>query len=444
MSVETGKEIKPNLIRPIVVYHIAGMGDWKEVLDEQLQMLSQVGLTNNVRITYLGKEQDYLEDRLSLHGINATIVRSDTNTDHCETFAMIEIDRLAKKEKVTAPILYMHTKGVSNPGNASKRAWRQLMEAWVVRRWKVNVAFLNSYDAVGVNWIEGGPQHFSGTFWIANPDWIRKLPDFESYHNQSGAHRYTCELWIGAHQWCKALSLGCKNEPFWNFNYDYNRWLPKAPLLPPRNSKVIKQDSPFRDIFNYFNCDKSSDHSYGQVYDMLFPPERREEIRSILEIGVQYGRSLQSWEIAFPNAVIYGVDKSTEVEMLGQRTTVGVCDSTKPRFVWDTLEKWNIKPQSLDLIIDDGSHVFRDQLATAAILKPYLSDRGVYIVEDIYPNHGAQILANTFGGMVVDRRGVKHRFDDTLVVIGNYPESLKSLHEPSDEDIPTLFPGDDF
>lgn len=437
------RQIRKNVSPPIVVYHVAGMGDWKDVLDEQLQLLVRSGLTSNIRITYLGKEQEYLEDRLALHNIDYTIVRSDTNTDHCETFAMMEIDRLAKEEKVDKPILYMHTKGVSNPGNVSKRAWRHLMEAWVVARWKVNIVYLSMYDAVGVNWIEGGPQHFSGTFWIANPNWIRKLPKFEDYHRQSGMHRYTCELWIGAFQYCKALSLGCKNEPFWNFNYDYGRLMPRAPLLPPHDSKVLKPDSPFRDIFNYFNCDKASEHSYAPIYDALFPIEERESVQKVLEVGIQYGRSLQSWEHAFPNALIFGLDVNTEIEMLGQRTSVAVCDSTKPRFVWEALKKWELKEGTFDLIVDDGSHKFCNQLATAAILKPYLAPNGIYIVEDIYPFHGAKVLGDTVGGTVVDRRGVKQRFDDALLVLGKPPEFFDKFQEPSEEDIPTLFPGDD-
>src|SRR5262245_38319411 len=291
---------------PIVVYHVAGIGDWKQVVDEQLQLLQQSGLVKDIRITYVGKELDWLEDRLALYDITYQIVRSDLNTDHCETFAMMEIDRLAKEERIEDPIMYIHTKGVSNPGNASKRAWRHLMESWVVRRWQVNMAYLKMFDAVGVNWIEGGPQHFSGTFWIANPDWIRRLPRFEEYHLASGLHRYTCELWIGAAQWCKALSLGCKNEPFWNFNYDYNQWLPKTIAHPPLSANPVTSESSFGDIFRYFHCDKEGDHSYGKVYDTLYPVDTRKDIQTILEVGVQAGRSLQCWDVAFPNAAIYG------------------------------------------------------------------------------------------------------------------------------------------
>lgn len=439
MSSQPRKKIVP----PHVVYHVAGMGDWKEVVDEQLQLLQQVGLTGDIRITYLGKDLEWLENRLNLYCIDYTIIRSDENTDHCETFAMMEIDRLAKVEKTNRPILYMHTKGVSNPGNVSKRAWRHLMEAWVVRRWRINLNFLHMYDAVGVNWIQGGPQHFSGTFWIASPDWIRRLPPFEGYHNTNGSHRYTCELWIGSVQWCKALSLGCKDEPFWNFGYDYGRWMPKRTIVPNVNAELVKSTSSFGKIFDYFNSDKDNEHSYGDVYNKLFPTSVRDSIENVFEVGIWNGASLQAWETAFPNSTVYGIDTNTSVEMIGQRTHVNVCNSVVPRQVFATFDKWGITKGQFDLIVDDGSHRYHDQIATASIMMPYLSKKGIYVIEDIYPFVGAAVLAEMLGGVVLDRRALKVRFDDVMVVIGKDRDFLEDLQRRSDKDIPTIFPCDE-
>lgn len=431
--------LSKNVARPIVVYHVAGMGDWKEVVDEQLQLLQSVGLTTDIRITYLGKEYDWLESRLKFFEIEAEIVANDPNLNHCETLAMMEVDRIAKEENSDRPILYMHTKGVSNPGNVSKRAWRHLMEAWVIRRWRVNVTHLKQYDAIGVNWIQGGPQHFSGTFWIATSDWIRRLPIFKDYHIASGLHRYTCELWIGAAQWCKALSLGCKDEPFWNFGYDYGRWMPKTPMLPNRDMKAVDDKSTFGDIFTYYNTDKDTDHSYGKVYQALFPPESRGDVTTVLELGVQHGRSLHAWETAFPNATIYGMDITDSVESIGMRTIVGLCNATDPKEVARMMEQWGIEKGTFDLIVDDASHKFQDQLASAAIFKPYLSPSGVYVIEDIYPSTGAGILSNTFGGVILDRRGVRNRFDDLLVIVGKDKDVIADLENIPETDLKSIF-----
>ena len=218
---------------PHVVYHVASMGNWKDVVNHQLRLLRQVGLHQDVRITYLGDELQWLEDRCRVHGVNAKVVRTDSNTDHYETFAMLEIEQLAKE--TYRPILYFHTKGVSNPGHAQKTAWRRLMEEWVIRRWEENVTHLQGkdpYDAVGVSWWESGEQHFSGNFWIARPEWIRRLPHFRNYHIQKNHTRFSCEMWLGAAQFCKAYSLGCKNEIL--------SWHPCENLMPPEFPKKGK------------------------------------------------------------------------------------------------------------------------------------------------------------------------------------------------------------
>jgi len=213
---------------PLVVWHIAGMGHWKEVVPEQIALLQESGLRSDIYITYLGEEEGYLKALLDAAELSYDIVDSDPNLAHCETLAMLQVERLAKKKNVNRPILYMHTKGVSNPGDWCKQRWRHLMQEHVVRQWRLNLLHLRDHDAVGVNWIEGGSQHFSGTFWIAHPNWIRRLPPFAEYHAARGMDRYSCEMWIGAAQWCKAKSLACRNEAFWESWYDFDRLLPSA------------------------------------------------------------------------------------------------------------------------------------------------------------------------------------------------------------------------
>ena len=216
---------------PHVVYHVASMGNWKDVVNHQLRLLRACELHRDVAITYVGSELQWLKDRCQVHGVNARIVRDDPNVQHYETFAMLHIEQLARE--TDRPILYFHTKGVSNPGHAQKTAWRTLMEEWVIRRWRENIKQLENHDAVGVSWWEQGEQHFSGNFWMANPDWIRKLPPFRSYHIAKDHTRFSCEMWIGAAQYCNAYSLGCRNEIL--------SWHPCENLMPepyPKKGKL--------------------------------------------------------------------------------------------------------------------------------------------------------------------------------------------------------------
>jgi hypothetical protein len=237
---------------PIVVYHIATMGNWREVVRDQLFKLRRCGLAqaladaqDTVRITHVGQHLDVVVEEAARQDVPVTIVRSDENTDHYETFAMMEIERLAKEEKVSRSILYFHTKGVSNPHDHTKHFWRWTMERFVLDRWRENIDILNERDAVGFNWWNFGDEHFSGTFWMARADWIRLLPDFVEFHHEKGLVRYSCELWIGSSKArrCNAYSYGCMGQVTWTGNFDWTWVLPPEPQ-PSKRITFISAATP--------------------------------------------------------------------------------------------------------------------------------------------------------------------------------------------------------
>ena len=79
-------------------------------------------------------------------------------------------------------------------------------------------------------------------------------------------------------------------------------------------------------------CDKASHHCYDLIYPDLLEPYFNKKI-SLLEIGVYRGGSMLIWKEVFPDSKLTGVD-------------------------------WDYKN-----------------------LKPYINKGGIYIIEDIYPDH---------------------------------------------------------
>lgn len=232
---------------PHVVYHVACMGNsWLGIVNEQLLMLKESGLADSlytlgdsVGITHVGPDGSLavVLECARLHGVPVHVVRSDPNTDHYETFAMMEIDRLAKGQQTNRPIIYMHTKGVTNPSDSLKTSWRRAMGHAVISKWRENVGYLadgGRYDAAGFIWIAQGEQHFTGTFWMARADWIRKLPAFVPYHHAKRLVRYSCELWIGAqaHPTCRAFSHGPVNRFVHTGGFDFTPYLPLPSIAP--------------------------------------------------------------------------------------------------------------------------------------------------------------------------------------------------------------------
>jgi hypothetical protein len=119
--------------------------------------------------------------------------------------------------------------------------------------------------------------------------------------------------------------------------------------------------------------DKGRSHGYEEFYSYVFddPP------LSLLEIGVKEGRSLSAWRDLFPNVVMYGLDISRQqyIERYVKRSKA-IChlgDSTKP----ETVEKFDI---DFEVIIDDGSHFYKDIIKTFINFKDKFTR--YYVIED--------------------------------------------------------------
>jgi hypothetical protein len=141
-------------------------------------------------------------------------------------------------------------------------------------------------------------------------------------------------------------------------------------------------------LANEFGSDKGTipgdwgiAHRYTEIYERLLCARINEPLR-ILEIGVWKGSSLRMWEEYFPNASIVGVDilpESASIET--KRAEVVTGDATDAAFLRKVVDER--LGGSVDLVIDDGSHVLEHQIMALESLFPRLNDHGLYCVEDI-------------------------------------------------------------
>ena len=130
------------------------------------------------------------------------------------------------------------------------------------------------------------------------------------------------------------------------------------------------------EIATRYSTDKASwHHDYMRRYEQLMEGI---VVRSVLEVGVDVGNSLRTWAEVWPDARVVGVDHRPECAACAtDRIEVVVGDATAADgFGALRGERW-------DLIVDDGSHQFPDQQATAALLVPTLAAGGCYVVEDV-------------------------------------------------------------
>ena len=166
------------------------------------------------------------------------------------------------------------------------------------------------------------------------------------------------------------------------------------------------------------NCDKGSTHSYIPYYETLLSDYKNKEI-TLLEIGIYGGINLLLWEKFFVNAKkIVGMDinfSNIQQKVYDQVATTNKIkllhgDATVP----DTISALE---NTYDVIVDDGSHTLYDQYTTFKLLESWLNPGGIYIIEDIQSDDGANFLKKSIPSSdIVDLRGTKGRYDDVLLI----------------------------
>lgn len=129
-------------------------------------------------------------------------------------------------------------------------------------------------------------------------------------------------------------------------------------------------------------------------YTQYVAPLRNRPIR-LLEVGVFFGASLKMWHSYFPTGTIYGIDTFEGHQGNGSqfanadaflreakaypRMVVTKCDQSSR----DDLEQFAATiDEPFDIILDDGSHLMKDQQQTLGVLWPYLRPGGLYFMED--------------------------------------------------------------
>lgn len=118
--------------------------------------------------------------------------------------------------------------------------------------------------------------------------------------------------------------------------------------------------------FAIYETDKLR-HAYHVPYDLMIGDA---EIKSALEIGVKDGKSLRAWSAIWPDAEIEGMDVNEPSSTVLENFKIHIGSSTNYE-----LEK------NYDIIIDDGSHHWKDQVST--LLRLYDKANRFYVIEDI-------------------------------------------------------------
>jgi predicted O-methyltransferase YrrM len=128
-------------------------------------------------------------------------------------------------------------------------------------------------------------------------------------------------------------------------------------------------------------------HPYTAVYSMLFAPLKNKPLR-FAEIGVAGGASARLWDAYFtdPGAAIEMFDRDENFlrhadGITGDRVRCNLMDVLKEGNIAASLKK---QQEEYDVIIDDSTHTFEDQIRIVKEAFPLLKPGGILVVEDIF------------------------------------------------------------
>ena len=162
------------------------------------------------------------------------------------------------------------------------------------------------------------------------------------------------------------------------------------------NINYHKNSSELCEIGKKYDTDKSSQrsnvtnsrhcHPYTLFYDTLFKDKKNEQLQ-IAELGILDGASLLMWREYFKKANIYGFEYNDSMinhfkqKYDNERITLSHIDVTNEESIKNSFSNLNIQ---YDIIIEDTTHQFEDQIRVIENIYQYLKPGGILIIEDIF------------------------------------------------------------
>jgi hypothetical protein len=148
---------------------------------------------------------------------------------------------------------------------------------------------------------------------------------------------------------------------------------------------------------------------YAKLLDSV-----RYDIKKVLEIGVETGRSHRMWLEYFPNAIIYGMDVFDETDRSGYVKEFNRLQEGNPyldRSIMFEGNQSNVDDLQrflseyggdFDMIIDDGGHSMEQMQTSLNYLWNSVKSGGLYVIEDL---HSCSNQWTTLYGRVVIKDG---------------------------------------
>jgi len=168
----------------------------------------------------------------------------------------------------------------------------------------------------------------------------------------------------------------------YTFNIDYK--LMASDLCMIGRKYDTDKSSLRKNVTNTRHC-----HPYTLFYNAFFKKQRFEKLK-IAEIGILDGASLLMWREYFSNSQIYGFEYDKDLinnfknKFDNSNITLSNINVNFESNIYNNFQNIN---QQYDIIIDDSTHDFDDQIRVIKNVHSFLKPGGVLIIEDIFKKY---------------------------------------------------------
>lgn len=182
-------------------WHIGAVGDWRRIIGEQYSKVRRSGLydaSDRIVVGFIGGRNREQELGIPILTDPKFDVFSTERLADYEFPTLARLWQEAQESEESFLCYYLHTKGASlaaTPRQAAADAWRRYMEYFNVEKWQDCADILNEYETCGVE-LQSEDSHYSGNFWWARSDYIKKLPNGYEYWRQNKDDRVAAEFYL--------------------------------------------------------------------------------------------------------------------------------------------------------------------------------------------------------------------------------------------------------
>jgi len=202
-------------------------------------------------------------------------------------------------------------------------------------------------------------------------------------------------------------------------------------ILNPVNEMRAKNVSEDLDkLARIYGTDKIGTHYYTPLYKLHFERFRDKKI-NLLEIGAggyekpfSGGKSLRMWKKYFQSGNIYSIDIYDKSALQEDRIKIFRGSQVDKEF----LQKVCDEIGTIDIIIDDGSHINEHVIESFKILFPRLNEGGIYVIEDTNTSYWPEYGGDSNN---LDNPGTTMNFFKKLTDCLNHKEFLISDYQPT-------------